>query len=435
LLLATTSTVHAQKPVAIEGGLFGQFSKLDQELDMDDVISIGGRLGVYVLFRNFMIEVDGQYGKTDWTSAAGVTSIDFMPVSIRAVSGLPLGERLRLMLGAGLQENIYKGRVQTFSSGASAGNEYEDAYTGLVGLKYCLNEKWSIRADGVVDHNPHPNFNGSTVTLDGVSTTYGVRIGVSTFFKGYCYERPIVAPPPPPPAPPPAPVLPPPVPAPPPNTAPTASITSPTAGASFTGPANFAGTCTDPEQGNIASSARWTSSRDGDIGTGASFTRTLSPGTHTITMTCADTQGLTSSATVNVTSQELLVRLNWVHFNFDRATLTQAGRDTLDRVVGTLQQRANLRIAVEGHTDPYGSDDYNQGLSERRAQAVVTYLTRAGIAADRIVQKGFGEQCLLLDDDHARPTRSRNDHRVNRRVEVWSVGDVGAAASCRPRQQ
>ena len=125
-------------------------------------------------------------------------------------------------------------------------------------------------------------------------------------------------------------------------------------------------------------------------------------------MTCADTQGLTSSATVNVTSQELLVRLNWVHFNFNRSTLTQAGRDTLDRVIGTLQQRSNLRIAVEGHTDPYGSDDYNQGLSERRAQAVVAYLTRSGIAADRIVQKGFGEQCLLLDDDHARPARSRS---------------------------
>jgi OOP family OmpA-OmpF porin len=67
-----------------------------------------------------------------------------------------------------------------------------------------------------------------------------------------------------------------------------------------------------------------------------------------------------------------------VHFNFNRSTLTQAGRDTLNRVIATLQQRSDLRVSVEGHTDPYGSDDYNQGLSERRAQAVVTYLTRGG---------------------------------------------------------
>jgi OOP family OmpA-OmpF porin len=185
----------------------------------------------------------------------------------------------------------------------------------------------------------------------------------------------------------------------------------------------------------VSSSARWRSSRDGDIGTGASFSRTLSPGTHTITLTCTDTQGLTGASSINVTSQELLVRLNWVYFNFNRSTLTQAGRDTLNHVIATLQQRADLRVSVEGHTDPYGSDEYNQGLSERRAQAVVTYLTQGGVAADRIVQKGFGEQCLILDDDHARPTRSRTDHRVNRRVEVWSVGDVGAATSCRPRQQ
>ena len=435
LTLLTASDIQAQRPVAIEGGLFGQFTKMDAELAMDDVFSIGARLGVYVLFKNLAIEVDGQYGKTDWAAPAGTTSIDFMPVALRGVYGIPLGERLRFLLGAGLQENIYKNRVQTFESGAVAGNEYEDAVTGLVGLKYCLNEKWSLRGDAVVDRNDSPNFNGSPITLDGVSTSWGIRVGVSTMFRGNCYERPVVVPPPPPPAPPPPPPAPAPAPQPPPNTAPVASITSPTSGASFTGPANFAGTCQDPEQGDVSASARWRSSRNGDIGTGGSFSRTLSPGTHTITMTCTDAQGLTGAASINVTSQELLVRLNWVYFNFNRSTLTQAGRDTLNRVIATLQQRSDLRVSVEGHTDPYGTDEYNQGLSERRAQTVVTYLTQGGVAADRIVQRGFGEQCLILDDDHARPTRSRSDHRVNRRVEVWSVGDVGAATSCRPRQQ
>lgn len=183
----------------------------------------------------------------------------------------------------------------------------------------------------------------------------------------------------------------------------------------------------------MTSSGRWRSSRDGEIGTGGSFSRTLTPGAHTITLTCTDSPGLTGTASINVTSQELLVRLNWVYFDFDRATLTQAGRDTLNRVIATMQQRPDIRIAVEGHTDPYGSDAYNMPLSERRAQTVVDYLTRGGVAAGRMSQKGYGEQCLILDDDHARPARSKAEHRQNRRVEIWSVGD-GTSPSCRPRQ-
>jgi OOP family OmpA-OmpF porin len=134
-----------------------------------------------------------------------------------------------------------------------------------------------------------------------------------------------------------------------------------------------------------------------------------------------------------VNSADLLFRLRDVSFEFNQATLTQAGRDTLDTVIATLKQRAELRVAVEGHTDPYGRDAYNQNLSERRAATVLSYLTNGGIDGNRIANKGFGEQCLLLDDDHAKPKRSKAEHRVNRRVEIWSVGDGGAAPSCRVR--
>jgi outer membrane protein OmpA-like peptidoglycan-associated protein len=433
----------AQKPLAVEGGLFGQFTKLDKELSLDDVLSIGGRLGIYLL-PNFGLEVDGQIGKTDWTSAAGVQSVTYSPVAFRVIYGLPLGERLRLMLGLGYQHNVYRDRIRHIN-GSVAGNEFEDAMTGLVGLKVCLNQKWSLRGDVPIDYNPSPNFNGNIVLLDGESTNIGFRIGVSRMLKGNCYESGMSAPMPPPAAPPPATPTPTPTPTPiptptptppvvPANTPPSATITSPSAGASIAGPSTFAGTCRDPEQGDLTASARWRSSRDGDIGTGATFSRTLTPGAHTITLTCTDGPGLTGTATVHVTFQELLVRLNWVYFDFDRSTLTAAGRDTLNRVVATLQQRTDLNIAVEGHTDPFGRDEYNQSLSERRAQAVVAYLTSRGVASSRIGQRGFGEQCLILDDDHTSPTRSRAEHRTNRRVEIWSVGDGAPASSCRPRQ-
>ena len=143
------SRVYAQKPLAVEAGVFGQFTKLDEELSLDDVLSIGGRLGLFILPR-LAVEVDGHIGKTDWASPAGTKSITYSPFAVRGVYGLPLGDRLRLLLGFGYQKNVYKNRILAFS-GAVAGNEYEDAITGLVGLKVCLSEKWSLRGYVPVD--------------------------------------------------------------------------------------------------------------------------------------------------------------------------------------------------------------------------------------------------------------------------------------------
>lgn len=438
LLLTLALPAGAQRPGAVEGGLFGQFTKMDQELALENAISLGARVALYVL-PNLALEVDGHFGKTDWTSPSGVQSVTYSPYALRAVYGLPLGDRLRLLVGAGYQQNVYRDRIITYNT-AIAGNEFEDAFTALVGLKVCLTGQWSLRGDLPIDYNPSPNFNGSLVTLDGKSTNIGFRVGLSRMFRGECYQAVPMAPPPPPlaatplpptPAPTPTPA---PAPAPPPNRPPVATITSPANGASIAGPASFAGSCQDPEQGDVTTSARWRSSRDGDIGTGGTFSRSLTPGTHTITLTCTDTPGLTGSTSITVTSQELLMRLNWVYFDFDRATLTAAGRDSLNRVIATLQQRPDLRIAVEGHTDPYGTDSYNQQLSDRRAQTVVGYLANNGVAPGRMVLKGFGEQCLILDDNHEMPVRSKPEHGVNRRVEIWSVGNGGVSMGCRPRQ-
>lgn len=436
-LTIAAGATQAQRPGSLEGGLFGQFTKIDKELQLDDVISIGGRLGFFIL-PNLAIEGDAQIGQTDWAAPNGTRSITYSPISLRAVYGIPLGERMKFLLGAGYQQNVYRDRVDTLGS-AIAGNEFEDAVTGLIGLKICLSEKWSLRFDVPVDYNPSPNFNGSVVTLDGKSTNIGFRVGVSNMFRGQCYAAAPMAPPPPPmaatpaptPTPTPTPAAPPPAPA---NRPPVATITSPANGASLTGPTMFAGTCQDPEQGNVNSTATWRSNRDGQVGSGASFTRALSPGNHTITLTCTDTPGLTGTTSINVTMQQLLIRLNWVYFNFDQATLTAAGRDTLNKVIATLQQQGDMKIAVEGHTDPYGTDEYNQSLSDRRAQTVVGFMANGGVAPNRMQLKGFGEQCLMLDDDKTNPTRSRAEHVTNRRVEIWSVGDAGVAMSCRPRQ-
>jgi len=87
------------------------------------------------------------------------------------------------------------------------------------------------------------------------------------------------------------------------DTPPTVSILSPAPGSSFPAGASitFQGTATDPEDGNIAPSLTWTSSRDGQIGTGASFTRTLSSGNHTITAALVDSGENPGSASISIT--------------------------------------------------------------------------------------------------------------------------------------
>ncbi|MBA2244112.1 MAG: hypothetical protein H0W11_04090 [Gemmatimonadetes bacterium] len=91
---------------------------------------------------------------------------------------------------------------------------------------------------------------------------------------------------------------------PPQNQPPVATITSPTSGATFTEGAeiDFAGSATDPEDGTLTGGALvWTSNRDGQIGTGTSFSRSdLSVGTHTITLTATDSEGATGTASVTI---------------------------------------------------------------------------------------------------------------------------------------
>lgn len=87
------------------------------------------------------------------------------------------------------------------------------------------------------------------------------------------------------------------------NTAPTVSISSPANGTSATSTTTltFSGSASDTQDGNLTSKLAWTSSIDGQIGTGSGFSRTLSAGTHTITAQVTDSGGLTSASSISVT--------------------------------------------------------------------------------------------------------------------------------------
>ena len=80
-----------------------------------------------------------------------------------------------------------------------------------------------------------------------------------------------------------------------------------------------------------------------------------------------------------------------IFYDFDKATLRPESSAALDSLVDLLNENANITIELSSHTDYKGSDQYNERLSQQRAESVVRYLIEHGIAADRLTPKGYGE--------------------------------------------
>ncbi len=81
-----------------------------------------------------------------------------------------------------------------------------------------------------------------------------------------------------------------------------------------------------------------------------------------------------------------------VFYEFDKATLTDASREALDRLTNLLKENPNITIELGAHCDYRGNDAYNERLSQRRAESVVKYLTEHGIVSERLTAKGYGEK-------------------------------------------
>lgn len=101
-----------------------------------------------------------------------------------------------------------------------------------------------------------------------------------------------------------------------------------------------------------------------------------------------------------------------IHFDTGKATLQADSEQVLSEIVKLLQQQSDLKLRVEGHTDNQGNAAANQLLSERRAQAVVAWLTAHGVAAARLTAKGLGQSQSIADNS------SEEGRAKNRRVEL-----------------
>lgn len=113
--------------------------------------------------------------------------------------------------------------------------------------------------------------------------------------------------------------------------------------------------------------------------------------------------------------EEKPVTIEGANFDFDSARIRPAAAQKLAEVVEFAATYGNAQLEVTGHTDSVGKEDYNQKLSERRAQAVSAYLVEKGVAANRIVTKGYGESRPVADN------KTAAGRAQNRRVEIRSV--------------
>lgn len=112
------------------------------------------------------------------------------------------------------------------------------------------------------------------------------------------------------------------------------------------------------------------------------------------------------------TERGLVLTLGDVLFDTGQATLKAGASGTLDRLAAALREKVDRKVTIEGHTDNVGSDATNQGLSERRAQAVQTALTQRGVARSQITTLGKGENFPIASNDSA------DGRQSNRRVEL-----------------
>ncbi len=118
------------------------------------------------------------------------------------------------------------------------------------------------------------------------------------------------------------------------------------------------------------------------------------------------------------TARGLIVNMSDVLFDTGRYTLKPGAREKLAKVSGIILGHPGLKIAVEGHTDSVGGDEYNMKLSENRARAVQDFLVAQGVSAANVTSRGFGKTMPVADNSTAA------GRQQNRRVELVVTGDI-----------
>jgi outer membrane protein OmpA-like peptidoglycan-associated protein len=137
-------------------------------------------------------------------------------------------------------------------------------------------------------------------------------------------------------------------------------------------------------------------------------------------------QQLNSVLATRDTARGLIANMSDVLFKSGSYELMPGARERLAKVSGIVLAYSGLRLAVEGHTDSIGGDEYNRKLSEQRADAVRDYLVQQGIGADAITASGFGKSEPVAANDT--PEGRQQNRRVELVVSGTAIGNLGDEA-------
>jgi outer membrane protein OmpA-like peptidoglycan-associated protein len=252
---------------------------------------------------------------------------------------------------------------------------------------------YNLRLDGRGDISGHENETGDAV---GFQFRLGYHPGVRVY-----------VPPPPPPPPPPAPAD---------NRPPAVRARCEPCTVEIGRTSTVTADATDPD--GDALSYRW-STAAGTLTNPSDrqspWTAPMQEGPVPVTIEVRDSKGATATDAVTIQVIRPAVReivFEDVHFDFDRYSLRPEATRALDEAVKALQENAQLRLELEGHTCNIGTAEYNLALGERRAIAVRDYLASRGIGADRLRTVSYGEE--RPKHDNAR----EETRRLNRRAAL-----------------
>ena len=104
--------------------------------------------------------------------------------------------------------------------------------------------------------------------------------------------------------------------------------------------------------------------------------------------------------------------LDNIYYDLDKSDIREDAAVELDKLIVILRDNPNISIELSSHTDDRASVDYNQNLSQRRAESAVSYILSKGIDDNRITARGYGESQLIILN-----AKTEDEHQINRRTE------------------
>ena len=416
LVALAAAPLMAQSAGTIEVGAFGRYTKYDTDLNFDDRVGIGGRLGVFVL-RNLAVEGDIAYGPTFSSTEVFVRNI---PIHGRLVYNLPVGEHGALLLGGGYAHNLFR-KGYTESKGG---------FGGLVGLRLGTGDVLSIRLDGTLDYISSAKSENGPFPALGVAQAdknvhLGAQAGLSLLLGAkrdgdrdrdgvlnsvdQCPDTPM-------------------------GDRVDATGCSLPKDADGDGVTDNLDRCPGTPAGDRvdANGCSLPKDADGDGVVDASDKCPNTPAGTAVDATgcpadsdrdgvinandkCPDTPAGTTVDAVGCAAlfqagQPLV--LQGVNFETGKSVLLPESQEILDRVAQSLIDNPEVTVEVGGHTDNTGRRASNLRLSEARANAVREYLISKGVDGSRMTAKGYGP------DQPVAENTTVQGRAANRRVEL-----------------